>query len=104
MTERMWYGIRFVEWAGPAWVRETAAKVPPGAWLAEFDPDANDGRGMCRWSLDVRDAMQFASAVAAMDCYKTPSLVAPIRDDGQPNRPMTAATIEVVKIVAQEQP
>ena len=33
-----------------------------------------------------------------MDCWKTRSLVAPLRDDGKPNRPLTAYSIEPVEI------
>lgn len=71
---------------------------PAGAYLADYDPDAHDGRGAARWTLDVDDAMHFASFQAVMDCWKLQSTVRPLRPDGNPNRPLPAATIMPVAI------
>lgn len=74
-----------------------------GEYLVEYDPDARgvDKRG---WPMtahivttrDVRRARRFKDAVAAMECWRQRSARWPYRDDGKPNRPLTAfsATIE----------
>lgn len=59
-------------------------------FLAEFDADAFDGRGFVRLTDVPAKAIQFPSQVAVMDAWRTQSKVRPIRDDGRPNRPLTA--------------
>ncbi len=80
-------GLRLIEFVGirgPEW-----KPVPTGSWLKSYDPDAYDGRGSATWTFDTE---------AAMACWRTVSTVRPTRPDGQPNRPLTAATIECVEL------
>lgn len=72
------------------------AEIPPGAYLMSYDPEAFDGLGDVRWTTDYRKAMRFGSAADAMRLYRTQSSTRPFRDDGRPNRPLTAATVEVM--------
>jgi hypothetical protein len=69
-----------------------------GQYLAEFDPDGFDGRGYARAVSDPRYAMIFHGNAAAFAYWKTQSTDKPFREDGQPNRPLTAYTVEFVKI------
>lgn len=66
-----------------------------GAWLESFDVDAHDGRGAATFTRDPSRALRFADHRAALATWKTRSRVRPWRDDGKPNRPLTAYTCEV---------
>lgn len=89
------YGIRFVAhaWLGmpPPWRDEIHA----GAWLAHFDLDARDGIGEVTWTMNSEDALAFPTPGVALAAYRSTSKVRPLRDDGQPNRPLTAFTVSV---------
>ena len=65
-----------------------------GTYLESYDPDAHDGMGAIVWTSDITKAMRFASFVAVMAAWQTTSTVNPVRDDGRPNRPLTAFNIE----------
>jgi hypothetical protein len=69
-------------------------ETPEGQYLANFDPEANDGRGMAWWSLDPGKAMRFPDAAAAHACWTVVPVTRPLREGGQPNRPLTAFTVE----------
>ena len=64
-------------------------------YLQSFDVDAHEGRGQADYTYDVRDALVFPDAAAAMLAWRTVSTVRPWRADGEPNRPLTALTIEI---------
>lgn len=64
-----------------------------GQYLAEFEPDAFNGRGFVRWTLDKAKAMRFADLWEATRCWQTQSAAVPLRDDGHPNRPLTAYSV-----------
>jgi hypothetical protein len=66
-----------------------------GCYLAYYDPEADDGHGAARWTLDPDEAMTFVSATAAMDCYRAVPTTRPVRADGQPNRPLTMFAVGV---------
>lgn len=66
-------------------------------WLQRFDADAHGGRGSIVMTKNRSEAMQFDSLQAVMECWKTQSTVQPLRDDGRPNRPLTAYTIQPVE-------
>jgi hypothetical protein len=74
-----------------------------GEWLSEYDPDRDStepttGAPMVahvRTTPDPAKALAFESAVDAMNEWKRVSKSAPVRPDGQPNRPLTAFTVEV---------
>jgi hypothetical protein len=65
-----------------------------GTYLESFDVDAFDGQGTATWTDDIRDAMVFDGIGEATDAWRTQSTVRPKRDDGRPNRPMTAFNVE----------
>ncbi len=61
-----------------------------GEYLRSFDPEAHDGRGDATFTSDIRQAMVFPDAVAAIKCWQTQPKTRPLRDDGRPNRPLTS--------------
>lgn len=91
----MSYVIRFVALAGVSLNKHT---LEYGDYLAAFDPDGMDGAGVATWSRDAARAMTFDSVEAASSTYRMVSVVKPFRDDGRPNRPLTAYTVELVQL------
>lgn len=86
------YAIRFYGLAGSAVFAE---KVPTGAYLKEYDPEAHDGQGSARWTEDLAEALIFDSADDAADLWRTIPKARPLRPDGRPNRPLTAFTVAI---------
>ena len=68
------------------------------AWVMEMDVDANEGRGGTTFTRMPHHAKQWPSMQAAFLAYRQQSKVKPLRDDGKPNRPMLAFTIEIRRI------
>lgn len=66
-------------------------------WLAEFDADGYAGRGLIRTTPDRSQAMRFPTFEAVIECWKTQSTAVPLRDDGLPNRPLTAHTVRPIE-------
>jgi len=67
-------------------------------YLKSFDVDAHNGRGSVKLTGNKADALRFADVGEAMAAWKRQSKVVPFRDDGKPNRPLTAyhATFETI--------
>jgi hypothetical protein len=65
-----------------------------GQYLESFDVEAHDGRGTATWTLDVGSAMKFEDLVSAIEAWQTQSRLRPLREDGRPNRPLTAFSVE----------
>lgn len=72
--------------------------IVQGPYLESSDPDANDGMGAETWTDDPDKAKRFAGFMDAMDCWKAQSRVRPFRDDGKPNRPLTAYSVQPQRI------
>lgn len=72
--------------------------VVHGKYLEWSDPNARNGFGDDRWTSKLAKAKKFASFEAAMQCWQAQSSVRPFRDDGKPNRPMTAYSVTPEKI------
>lgn len=79
-------------------VRAVAASGLPGPWLMAYVPEANDGMGAAVWTAVIEDALRFESFVAAMECWRQVPANRLVRDDGQPNRPLTAFTVEIGRV------
>jgi len=69
-----------------------------GDYVVEFDHDAYRGRGMLKSLPDPRYALRFADKAAAMEFWRRTSALRPIRPDGEPNRPLTAYTVEIMDV------
>jgi hypothetical protein len=73
-----------------------------GHYLSKFDFDAAAGRGRGWWTTRLGNALHFDDPGAAMAFWKTQSRTVPLRDDGKPNRPLTAFTVEIVPLPTED--
>lgn len=64
----------------------------------DFDLDAFDGIGSAAFTDNIEEAMVFASPGDLFATVTMTSTVRPLREDGHPNRPLTALTIEAVAV------
>jgi hypothetical protein len=69
-----------------------------GRYVVWMDVDARAGRGLLHTTHDVREARVFDTLAQAARYWQRTSTVRPRRPDGQPNRPLTAYTIEIVPV------
>ena len=79
-------------------VDEFSGPIPNGMMLRRFDPEYAEGRGHAEWTHDPDVAMKFDDQMSALELWKTQSKTRPLRDDGLPNRPLTAYTIVVERL------
>lgn len=70
----------------------------PGDYLVRWDLDARDGRGEAVWSPDINEAYRFPHPIEALRAWRSQSKVRPTREDGKPNRPLMAYTVEAIPI------
>jgi hypothetical protein len=70
-----------------------AIKAGHPIWLKSYDIEAFDGRGNALFTDVPEKALRFADLGAAFEAWKTQSKRRPIREDGKPNRPLTAFSI-----------
>lgn len=70
-------------------------------FVFSFDPDADNGRGNLVLTPSPREALSFPNARAALEFWRQTSTVRPVRDDGKPNRPLTAYTVSIVTAEAK---
>jgi hypothetical protein len=64
-------------------------------WVQTYDPDGNDGFGRVKLTTQLANALTFESPGEAFHFWRRQSTVRPLRDDGKPNRPLTAYTVEI---------
>ena len=70
-----------------------------GKYIKDYVPDLDRlGRGNVVCTSDKSQAKQFADAAEALAFWKHQSKRRPLRDDGRPNRPLTAFTVESEKV------
>lgn len=62
-------------------------------FVETFDHEADGGRGYGTFTPDVVKAMKFVDKGAAYAFWKRTPAIKPIREDGKPNRPLTAASV-----------
>ena len=90
----MSYGIRAVGFAN-------GAPCPhANQWVRAFDFDYADGLGFGVFTPEPKRARKFKGPVEAFEFWRTQSTVKPFRDDGEPNRPMTALTVVMEELKA----
>lgn len=78
---------------------EALTPVPQTGYLSRYEGDENSfGYRSIRFTDDQTDALTFATARAAMDFWRQVSVTVPVRPDGQPNRPLTQFTVELVPV------
>ncbi len=76
----------------------TFAENVDGQYVKTFNPDAFDGRGAMTATPKIEDAIHFPDAGAAMEFYRQTSTIRPLREDGKPNRPLTAFTVSIERV------
>lgn len=69
-----------------------------GHYLASFDPDAHNGRGEIKTTREIAFALIFHDETDAFEFWKQQPSARPLRPDGKPNRPLTAYSVEFVKV------
>lgn len=65
-----------------------------GQYLEFFDHEAFEGRGNIGLTPDIQRAKKFESMAEAHAFWSKSPECRPLRDDGRPNRPLTAANWE----------
>lgn len=68
------------------------------AWVQDCDVDVRSGYGHIQITVNPAAAKRFPDVEAALEFWGRPSTVRPQRDDGKPNRPLTAYTVELVTV------
>lgn len=68
-----------------------------GAYLQTWDLEFADGVGAAVWTDDIAEAHVFADMTEAFDIYRSSPACRPFREDGKPNRPLAAYTVEFVR-------
>jgi hypothetical protein len=66
-----------------------------GAFLREYDPEFAGGLGVAKWTRDLDEALKFTDVTEIFRLWKLSPKSRPTREDGRPNRPLTAFTIEI---------
>jgi hypothetical protein len=87
--------IIFQGLAGTLWDGEAPT---PGQYLREYDHEYAGGLGWADWTSDPTKALTFDSPAEALRVWRSQSRTRPVRVDGQPNRPLTAYTVEIGEI------
>lgn len=77
---------------------------PVGAYLAGYDPEANNGWGDAAWTADPAHAKVFGSDADAIEAYRAVPANRPTRPDGKPNRPLTIFGVELVSFDERNRP
>lgn len=81
---------------GPLWL------VPPneidGEYVKRYDKDAFDGGGDAEFSNSVDEALLFETLEQARSFAFAQPEQRPLRADGQPNRPLTAFSLEFEQV------
>lgn len=78
-------------------VFETDAIPGQRRYVWWYDPEAFDGAGVWAWTDNINEAKDFPDFRAAFEFWRQPSKTRPLRDDGRPNRPLTAKTVQIVE-------
>lgn len=80
------------------WGMGDGSAGPVGQFLERYDLNAHSGLGEAWWTTDTDKAMKFKDGAEAMTAWRAASTVKPVREDGRPNRPLTAYSITFTTI------
>lgn len=69
-----------------------------GHYVQDLDADAHQGRGHVTWANNAYHAKHFPDTDSALAYYHTQSKKYPTRPDGQPNKPLTAYTVDIMPV------
>jgi hypothetical protein len=93
----MTYVMRCVEMSGMVRILD-GHPDQRGCYLAYYDPEFADGVGAAGWVTNPVEAIAFEAASAGLDLWLTESKTRPTRWDGEPNKPLTAYTVEMIPL------
>lgn len=72
--------------------------IEEGQYVKSYQASGGFGHGFIETTDDIAKALKFADVGEALECWRAVSTTHPLRPDGKPNRPLTAFTVEVVKV------
>ena len=67
-------------------------------YVVMYDHDGEYGRGLGEFSANIEHALLFPDKAAAMEFWQRTARWRATRPDGEPNRPLTAYTVEIEEI------
>jgi hypothetical protein len=70
-----------------------AVGLPNPCYIQQYDLDYAEGRGRAMLTGDVTEAATWGTEIEVIKAWQSISPTLPKRDDGRPNRPLTAYTI-----------
>lgn len=73
-------------------------------YLKDFDFEAHDGVGEVEMTMFAQEAKHFGSMREVNKFYLTSPKCKPLREDGLPNRPLTATNWEIIPVMYAEEP
>lgn len=75
---------------------------PEGLYLKYYDPEYAGGVGIAGWDPLNKETIVFPTMADALEFAQQVSKTRPTRWDGQPNRPLTAYTLEFLTLEAAQ--
>jgi hypothetical protein len=66
-----------------------------GRYVLHYDPNYENGLGRVWTTAKPHLALQFETFVEAAEFWRQSSTIKPLREDGEPNRPLTAFTASI---------
>lgn len=82
----------------PPYILEVVTAYSEARYLKSYDPDGHKGWGSIECTADPREAIQFQGWDEIKAFRDQQSTVRPAWPDGEPNRPLRALTIDIVKL------
>jgi hypothetical protein len=64
-------------------------------YVSYYNPDGSEGRGDVELTSWISQALRFNTPEEAWAFWNQQSTVRPLREDGEPNKPLTALTIQI---------
>lgn len=77
------------------WFDSAGPSEHEGRYVERYDPDYLHGLGRVWSCAKPSEAIHFATFPEATEFWRQVSFVRPLRDDGKPNRPLTAFTVSI---------
>lgn len=68
-----------------------------GQYLQSFDHEAHGGIGFATFTNDPTKAMHFKTNIEALEFWRKVPNNKRLREDGKPNRPLTALTVTITR-------
>lgn len=73
--------------------------IEVGHYVKTYQASGGNGHGFIETTDNITKALHFPDRGAALECWRAVSTTHPTRPgDGKPNRPLTAFTVEIVKV------